>query len=477
MPMTTVPLISLFTVQQAQTLREKLCATLRQLIVDGTLQKDERLPSSRLLATDLSLSRVTVEAAYAQLESEGYLLRKTGKGTFVAIALPAERRVKKTARASPATLSSRGRQIIATGGCQDPLFPLAFAAGSPDLRAFPHDIWRRLVSQRLRHSAEKLMRYGDPQGLAELRAAVASYLGQSRGLRCDAAQVIILTSSQQALQMLATLLCDQGLLIGLEEPGYHGARNAFIHAGARVISIPLDSQGAILPRHFAPKLVYLTPSHQYPTGVTMSLERRLQWLAFASRQDCWILEDDYDSEFYYDDQPMPALQGLDEDDRVLYIGTFSKVLFPSLRLAYLVVPPSLVDVCCRLRSVMDGHNAQLMQAVTTDFINHGHFQTHLRLMRKLYASRRHLLLSELHHQLGDQLLPLSHSCGLQLTVTLPRGGEERLTDEARKNGLILPRLSPLYTGEIPQQGWLLGFFALQRAEIIQAVDKLARLHY
>lgn len=321
------------------------------------------------------------------------------------------------------------------------------------------------------------MGYGDPQGLAELRAAVARYLGQSRGLRCDAAQVIILTSSQQALQMLATLLCDPGFPIWLEEPGYPGARNAFIHAGAQVISIPLDSQGAMLPSHPAPRLVYLTPSHQYPTGVTMSLERRLQWLAFASRQNCWIIEDDYDSEFYYDDQPMPALQGLDQDERVLYVGTFSKVLFPSLRLAYLVVPPSLVDACCRLRSVMDGHNAQLMQAVTADFINHGHFQAHLRLMRKLYASRHHLLLRELHRQLGASLLPLSHSCGLQLTVTLPQGGEERLTNEARKNGLILPRLSPLYTGETPQQGWLLGFSALQQAEIIQAVDKLARLHY
>ena len=476
MPLTTVPLISLFASQHAQTLREKLCATLRQLITSGTLQKGERLPSSRLLAGDLSLSRVTVEAAYAQLESEGYLLRQTGRGTFVAIALAEDRRMKTLPPVVPPALSARGKQIVATGGCYDPLFPQAFAAGSPDLRAFPHGIWRRLVGQRLRHSPEEMMRYGDPQGLPELREAVARYLGQSRGVRCDPAQVLILTSSQQALQMLATLLCDQGDSVWLEEPGYSGARHAFISAGAEVKGIPLDDQGAV-PAEASPKLVYLTPSHQYPTGIAMSLQRRLQWLATARRQGFWLIEDDYDSEFYYDEQPMPALQGLDEAHRVLYIGTFSKVLFPSLRLAYLVVPPSLVEACCRLRSVMDGHSAKLMQAVTADFINNGHFQAHLRLMRKLYASRRDLLLAELESKLENRLLPLSHSSGLQLTVTLPQGGEERLTDEALKTGVIMPRLSPLYAAETNQEGWLLGFSALQRAEIIQAVEKLARLRY
>lgn len=475
MSLSKVPLLQIFASQQAQTLRDKLCATLRQLIASGTLPQGERLPSSRLMAADLSLSRVTVEAAYTQLESEGYLSRKTGKGTFVAIALKQQRRVRKTAQSASLALSSRGKKIVTTGGCQDPLYPQAFAAGSPDLRVFPHDIWRRLTAQRLRHMPEAMMRYGDPQGLPDLRQAVAHYLGQSRGVHCAAEQVIILTSSQQALQMLAMLLCDPGEKIGLEEPGYHGAYNAFVSAGAEISGLEIDNQGAKIPTLAQAKLIYLTPSHQYPTGVTMSLSRRLQWLAYANKHNSWLVEDDYDSEFYCDEQPMPALQGLDDNGRVLYLGTFSKALFPSLRLAYMVVPPALVAPFCRMRSVMDGHSAQLMQAVTADFINHGHFQAHLRLMRKLYASRRDLLLAQLTEKLGDRLKVQSHSGGLQLTVTLPGGGEERLTRAALNAGLILPRLSPLYQGAVKQEGWLLGFSALQRAEIINAVDKLARL--
>ncbi|CAX60649.1 Transcriptional regulator, GntR family [Erwinia billingiae Eb661] len=477
MPHATVAIIQLFDSLQAQSKREKLCTTLRQLIRSGMLTSGERLPSSRLLASDLALSRITVEAAYAQLESEGYLQRQTGKGTFVSVSLADHPPRKKPPEPTAATLSARGNRIVATGGCQDPLFPQAFAAGSPDLHAFPHAIWRRLVGQRLRHAPEEMMRYGHPQGLPLLQHAVARYLAQSRGVRCEPEQVMILTSSQQALQMLALLLCDAGDTVWLEEPGYSGARNAFISAGANVIPMPLDEEGATIPDKKAARMVYLTPSHQYPTGVAMTLQRRLQWLALARREGCWLLEDDYDSEFYYQDQPMPALQGLDDSNRVLYLGTFSKVLFPSLRLAYLVVPPSLVDPLSKLRSVMDGHSAQLMQAVTADFINNGHFQAHLRLMRKLYASRRALLLEQLASKLGDNLVPLSHSSGLQLAVTLPKGGEARLTEEALQRGIILPRLSPLYSANAQQEGWILGFSALQRAEIIQAVEKLAKLRY
>ncbi|MEI2263676.1 MocR-like pyridoxine biosynthesis transcription factor PdxR [Erwinia sp. CGal63] len=475
MPLNSVPLIQIFASQQARSRRDKLCAALRQLITDGTLRQGERLPSSRLLAADLSLSRVTVEAAYTQLESEGCLLRQSGRGTFVTTGLSTAQPVKKALPAAAPTLSLRGGKIAASGGCDDPLFPQAFAAGSPDLRAFPHDIWRRLTTQRLRHAPEKLMGYGAPQGLPELREAVARYLGQSRGVRCDAGQVIILTSSQQALQMLAMLLCDPGDDIWLEEPGYSGAYHAFVSASATLGTLELDDQGAKIADRPAPKLIYLTPSHQYPTGVTMSLSRRLQWLAFARAQGSWIIEDDYDSEFYYGAQPAPALQGLDKAGRVLYLGTFSKTLFPSLRLAYLVVPPVLAEAFQRMRSVMDGHSAQLMQAVTADFIDNGHFQAHLRLMRRLYASRRDILLSALAAKIGDRVRPLSQQHGLQLTVTLPEGGEERLTRQGLRAGLLLPRLSPLYRGAARQEGWLLGFSALQPAEIVGAVEKLAAL--
>ena len=472
-----VPYLALLDQQKAATLRERICAMLRQAIHNGALNLNARLPSSRLLAQDLTVSRVTVEAAYAQLENEGYLTRQIGRGTFVACQFP--EKTQRNTPPPPILLSSRGNQITATGGCNDPLFPQAFAAGSPDLRAFPHQIWRRLIQQRLRLDGEKLMRYGDPQGLPLLRETIAAYLSQSRGVRCHADRIMILTSSQQALHMIALLLCDQDDTVWLEEPGYSGAWQAFRSAGTRTHGIKVDEHGAIPVSEGNPKLVYLTPSHQYPTGGTLSLSRRLAWLDFARRNNCWLIEDDYDSEFHYDQRPQPALQGLASDARVLYMGTFSKVLYPSLRLAWLVVPDALIEPLCRLRSIMDGHSSQLMQAVTADFIQNGHFSAHLRLMRQLYASRRHILCRELENKLEDKLTLLTHQGGLQLTVQLKNGGEQRLTQEAAALGLTLPRLSPLYHQQPRhiQEGWILGYSALQPTEIIQAVDKLARLSY
>ncbi|WP_168386535.1 PLP-dependent aminotransferase family protein [Erwinia amylovora] len=473
MAQTNVPFLTLFNTQLAATLRARVCAMLRQAIASGTLAAGTRLPSSRLLASDLSLSRVTIEAAYGQLESEGYLSRHSGKGTFVAL-FPG-RTVRRSLPAPIPVLSARGQRIIAKGGCDDPPFPQAFAAGSPDLRAFPQHLWRRLTQQRLASGGESLMGYGDPLGLPALRQAVAHYLGQSRGVRCTADQVVIVTSSQQALQMIALLLCDQGDRVWMEDPGYPGAYHAFHSAGAEVCAIATDQQGAIIGRTAAPRLVYLTPSHQYPTGCTLSGQRRLAWLDFARRNQCWLIEDDYDSEFHYDGRPLPALQGLEERARVLYIGTFSKVLFPSLRLAYLVVPDALVDPLRRQRSLMDGHSAQLMQAVTADFIQHGHFAAHLRLMRQLYASRRNLLIDELNDKLAHRLSLFPHQGGLQLTVALNTGDEQQLTRQALRHGLLLPRLSPLYRQQPARAGWLLGFSALQPDELVQAVNKLARL--
>ncbi len=334
-------LITLFqqSPQAIGTLRDRLCAALRQAIHHGALSVGQRLPSSRVLAGDLNLSRVTVEAAYGQLEAEGYLQRRVGQGTFVAIRI-AKSPPPATRTAMP-RLSLRGQQIVHTGGCRDPQHPQAFAAGSPDLRAFPLALWKQLTAQRLRLQGESLLRYGDPQGYLPLREAIAAHVNQTRGVVCDASQVIVLTSSQQALQMIATLLLDSGDSVWMEEPGYAGARNAFISAGAALTPVAVDGDGLQAePSLPDPRLIYLTPSHQYPTGAALSLARRLALLAQAERQQAWIIEDDYDSEFHYDGLPIPAMQGLDRHGRVLYLGTFSKSLFPSLRLAYLIVPPS-----------------------------------------------------------------------------------------------------------------------------------------
>lgn len=465
------PLLQLFQHQASGGVRERLCTTLRLAINRHHLHAGQQLPSSRQLAQDLRISRVTVEAAYGQLESEGYLRREIGRGTFVAIAIPAG--TASAARVQPARFSARGQQVLATGGCQDPPFPHAFAAGSPELRAFPHDSWRRLSSSVQRSLGSAAMGYGDPCGYLPLRSAIADYLVLSRGMQCQPEQVIILTSSQQALQLLAMMFVDPGDDVWIEEPGYPGARNALLAAGAKVHGITVDAEGAV-PGHGSAKLMYLTPSHHYPTGVTLSLPRRLAWLAWAQRNQSWLIEDDYDSEFHYDERPIPALQGLDRHQRVITLGTFSKSLFPSLRLAWMVVPPALIAPLGQARSVLDGHSALLPQAITAAFLQQGHFATHLRLMRQLYHSRRDRLLEQIAQRLSPWITPIASGGGLQLTVTVEQD-EARLTALAAQQGLLLPRLSPLYAGSASQQGWILGFAALTPDEIVAGCDKLLRL--
>ncbi|CAI0730142.1 HTH-type transcriptional regulatory protein gabR [Serratia marcescens] len=470
-------LITLFqqSPQAIGTLRERLCAALRQAIHHGALSVGQRLPSSRVLAGDLNLSRVTVEAAYGQLEAEGYLQRRVGQGTFVAIRI-AKSPPPATRTAMP-RLSLRGQQIVQTGGCRDPQHPQAFAAGSPDLRAFPLALWKQLTAQRLRLQGESLLRYGDPQGYLPLREAIAAHVNQTRGVVCDASQVIVLTSSQQALQMIATLLLDSGDGVWMEEPGYAGARNAFISAGAALTPVAVDGDGLCAePSLPDPRLIYLTPSHQYPTGAALSLARRLALLTLAERQQTWIIEDDYDSEFHYDGLPIPAMQGLDRHGRVLYLGTFSKSLFPSLRLAYLIVPPALVAPFVTARTVYDGHSAQLMQAVTAEFIRQGHFAAHIRYMRQLYHSRRDVLLTEVSEKLSHFATAAPAAGGLQLSVWLPPGREVALSQQARRLGVLTPGLTAQYqTVQAQRDGWLLGFSALTPGEIRSAVERLARI--
>lgn len=470
-------LITLFqqSPQAIGTLRDRLCAALRQAIHHGALSVGQRLPSSRVLAGDLNLSRVTVEAAYGQLEAEGYLQRRVGQGTFVAIRI-AKSPPPATRTAMP-RLSLRGQQIVHTGGCRDPQHPQAFAAGSPDLRAFPLALWKQLTAQRLRLQGESLLRYGDPQGYLPLREAIAAHVNQTRGVVCDANQVIVLTSSQQALQMIATLLLDSGDSVWMEEPGYAGARNAFISAGAALTPVAVDGDGLQAePSLPDPRLIYLTPSHQYPTGAALSLARRLALLAQAERQQAWIIEDDYDSEFHYDGLPIPAMQGLDRHGRVLYLGTFSKSLFPSLRLAYLIVPPALVAPFVTARTVYDGHSAQLMQAVTAEFIRQGHFAAHIRYMRQLYHSRRDVLLTEVREKLSHFATAVPAAGGLQLSVWLPPGREAALSRQAWRLGVLTPGLTAQYqTVQAQRDGWLLGFSALTPGEIRSAVERLARI--
>jgi GntR family transcriptional regulator/MocR family aminotransferase len=471
-------LLALFESQAQGGRRERVCAALREAVRSGQARVGERLPSSRDLAQDLGLSRVTVEAAYAQLETEGYLRRQVGQGSFVAIDMGATT-TRPQARASaiyPETpgmplLSTRGLRMVGTGGCSEPDHPRAFVAGSPDLQAFPADLWRQLLQRRLRRDATALMFYGDPQGLPALREAIARYLTQSRGVRCHPGQVLVLTSSQQALQLLSATLLDEGDAVWMEDPGYAGARTAFAASGARLVDMPLDAHGATLDAaRPTPRLIYLTPSHQFPTGQSMSLERRLAFIAHARATGAWLVEDDYDSEFLYDHQPTPALQGLDEYGRVAYIGTFSKSLFPSVRLAYMVLPEALVAPLVTARTIFDGHPSQPMQAAAADFMDQGHFAAHLRLMRQLYRSRRDALLQALQTHL-PWAEPMDSRGGLQMAVRLPEGSELQHTRRAAVRGIATPSLSELYHTAPAVAGWRLGFAALTP----EAIESAARM--
>jgi GntR family transcriptional regulator/MocR family aminotransferase len=331
---------------------------IRDAILERRLQAGERLPSSRTFAAESAIARKTVEEAYAQLEGEGYIVRRAGSGSFVAEIASVERKRGDVRLAGRRALSKRGRGIAATTACVEPTSVRAFAAGLPALDAFPIELWQRLVARHARRIDLSSLVYADPAGLPALREAIAAYLGHARGVRCDASQVVIVSSSQQALDLIARLTIDPDDEAWIENPSYPGARAALVASGAKLVPVRVDDDGLDvahgIEQSARARVAYVTPSHQYPLGKTMSLERRLALLDWARRAEAWVVEDDYDSEFRYDGRPVPAIQGLDSAGRVIYVGTFTKVLYPSLRLAYLVLPSDLVQSFVNARTQIDG---------------------------------------------------------------------------------------------------------------------------
>ncbi len=465
-------------------LHARIYRGLREAILSGKLAPGARLPSTRTLAVDLGVSRTTAEEAFAQLDAEGYLTRRVGDGTYVTVPKDGPLGIPRAARPSGGaprpSLSGRGRSMTRTSACEEPTTLRAFRAGLPALEAFPLEIWQRLLARRLRQSGRALLGYGEPAGYRPLREAIAVYLGAARGVSCTPEQVVVLSSSQQALDLAARVLLDAGDTAWMEEPGYLGARLALEAAGARLVPVPVDGYGLDVAagRSRAPhaRLAYVTPSHQYPTGVTLPLERRLALLAWAETAGAWILEDDYDSEFRYVGRPLAAIQGLDRSGRVLYVGTFTKVLFPSLRLAYLVAPRDLARAFATARTLTDGHAPTLPQAVLADFMAEGHFAAHLRRMRGLYRERRDALLDAAHRQLSDGVRLGPADAGLHVTARLPPGTDDRaLVARAPSLGLELLPLSRYYLGPAREPGLVLGYGGLPPAAIRHGVRTLARL--
>jgi GntR family transcriptional regulator / MocR family aminotransferase len=471
-------------------LHRQVYARIRTSILDGAFGPGDRLPSTRTLASDLGMSRITVESAFSQLRAEGYLVRRVGAGSYVAdvlpdVVAPARRSAPRPlARSVPrrtraVALSERGRAISRSALAAEPVGVRPFQPCMPALDEFPQATWARLLARRARHGSD-LLAYGEAAGYRPLREAVAGYLNAARGVRCSWDQVVILSGAQQGIDLSARLLLDAGDHVWHEEPGYLGARGAFLTAGAHVVPVPVDDEGLDVEAGIAAspdaRLAYVTPSHQFPLGSTMSLARRLALLAWAERSDAWILEDDYDSEFRYVGRPIAATQGLDGSGRVIYIGTFNKVMFPSLRLAYLVAPPELVDGFVAARALGDGHPPVLAQAALTDFIEHGHFGAHVRQMRSLYHERRDVLVDALQARLGASLRLGPVDAGMHLVATHPGiVDDQTLVAAADASGLGVDRLSRHYIGRRAARGLLLGFTGSPPDALRRGVRTLASL--
>lgn len=366
------------------------------------------------------------------------------------------------------------------GGVRESLAPRPFAPGVPETRDFPLQVWERLERQVLKEYGARALAHCDPQGIEPLRRAIADHINLERGGRATPERVLVLTSSQQALTLCATVLLDDGDRIFIEDPVYQGARKAFDAAGLACVPVPLDAQGMQVTRLVdmaqPGKAVYLTPSHQFPTGATLALDRRLAVIEWAQQHHAWIIEDDYDSEFHYAGRPTACVQGLDAHDRTIYIGTFTKSLFPGLRIAYMVLPPQLVAPMTVARTLMDGHSASISQLTLARFMEGGHFGAHVRAMRGVYAERLDVLVRLVQKHLADFVEPRVPVGGMQMPCVLIRDIPERdVIDAAYRAGIDLLGLTALHVSNRNKAGFLMGFAAYTSEEMESAVRKLAGL--
>jgi GntR family transcriptional regulator/MocR family aminotransferase len=464
----------------------------RAAILDGRLRAGQQVPSTRSLAAELQISRIPVFNAYEQLRTEGYLETVVGAGTRIAVSLvddalrsSATKDQRGTrlpvAALAPRKMSQRGAELsrIPTHPWVPPWVPKlgTFRVNLPAVDSFPRSIWASLVARHARQLQRATMAYGDVMGHLPLREAIADYSRTVRAVRCDASQIVITTGSQHGLQIAAQVLLDAKDDVGMEDPGYPGAHLALKTAGANVIPIPVDQEGLNVDRlmRSAPhaRAVYITPSHQYPMGMTMSASRRMLLLDWAARSGAWIIEDDYDSEFRFGSYPIGSLQGMDTADRVIYIGTFNKVMFPALRLGYVVVPKDLVAAFSGALGAVSIFSAPLYQTVLTDFIRDGHFARHIRRMRMLYMERRKALVNAIHMGLGATLEVVGDDAGMHVAALMRHGTDEvAVSRRLGAQGIAALPLSICYLTPPPRGGLILGYGGANVAQIRDGVRKL-----
>ncbi len=483
-----VPSFSSFEFNTGRPLQEQLQHQLTQWICTGRLSSGSRLPSSRRLASELNVSRNTVTIVLEQLKSEGFLESIQGKGVYVTSDLPkgitSPSNVSWNKKGALPELSNFAQYLN-----QTPLMEhgeiLPFTPGIPDISSFPQKTWLQI--QRRHQDRTSLMGYDGNQGYAPLRESLAEYLKLSRGVRCKPEQIIITQGAQQAISLCAQVLLNEGDAVLVESPGYLGARKAFLARRASLVSCPMSENGvdiialqnSNIMSTLKPKLMYITPTHQYPLGGILSASQRLKLLDWAATQNTWLIEDDYDSEFHYFHKPIAALQGMAEQTPVIYMGSFSKALFPSLRLGYLVVPEALVKVFIKAKSYMGGESPLLTQAVVADFINEGHFVRHLRKMRLLYQEKWQHLIDLINRELPLEVNPILQSAGMHLAIEIPNIDDLTLKKNFHQQGFGSSALSSYYNDKPTKTGLVLGFAnttQYQREEGITALKSLLQEH-
>ncbi|MGB6728284.1 MAG: PLP-dependent aminotransferase family protein [Terracidiphilus sp.] len=467
----------------ATPLHRQVYSGFRDAILRGGLAPGQQVPSSRALATALGISRFPVLDAYSQLNAEGFFESRVGAGTFIAESLRNHRRQPSRSVEAPIGARTVSRQVA--------LFPRyekspwrfgwgAFAVHQPAIDQFPFEVWSKLVARNSRRPRLHAFHHIDPLGLRPFREAICTYLSTSRAVRCDPDQIMIVSGSQQALDITARVLFNPGDQVWIEEPCYGLVRSILRGSGCRIRPVPVDEEGLDVEFGIGQagkaRAAFVTPSHHYALGVTMSISRRLQLLEWARRSSAWIIEDDYDSEFRFESQPIASLQGLDSAGRVIYIGTFSKVLFPSLRLGYIVIPSDLVESFMAVRFSMDIFPPYLFQEVLTDFMSSGHFVRHIRRMRTLYKSRREALVESLDKELGGLVEIHGSEAGMHLSVTLPDGYDDReIAARAAKEKLWLWPLSPSWTGPGARSGFILGYGNTPAEQMRSEAGRLRKL--
>jgi GntR family transcriptional regulator/MocR family aminotransferase len=450
----------------------------RRAILDGRLRLGDRLPSSRELARTLAVSRTTVTVSYDRLAGEGFVTSRVGAGTVVSQHAAPARRDGKGERAEGALRPQPVWDSISLPSVFAHSAKFDFRSGIPDASFFPHRTWRRLVSRALRAEGGAAGRYGDPQGQRDLREAISRHIGVSRGVAASADDVSVTNGTQQALDILARVLLEPGDRVAIEDPGYPPPRRLFRALGMRVVPVPVDGDGLVvdaLPRRI--RLVYVTPSHQYPLGVSMTLQRRRALLAWADRNNAAIIEDDYDSEFRFGGRPLEPLQTLDGAGRVIYVGSFSKTLLPGLRLGFMVTPPSLRVAVQKAKHVTDWHTATLGQTALADFIDGGGFARHIRRMARIYRARHEMLTNALTREFADHLALIPSSAGLHVTA-LARGASTgeiaAVARRAAEAGVAIQILASFAIGAAASAGIVLGYGAIATGQIEEGLRRLRK---